>query len=150
MSSVWPLIGYLLEFLKTDIVAGGTAGRDPKLMDQIDQKSILFQHFPYTLYPDNKDFIGNIHPSFHKRILLFKVDTKTEKEQIFVQVILKIILQQLGAYSRSSCQVLTMARIRTVKTGLRSILRPDFRNLCQSFEKWMLLPHFCADMLHYC
>ena len=42
MSSVWPWIGYLLEFLEADIVTGGTAGRGPKLMDQIDQKSMLF------------------------------------------------------------------------------------------------------------
>jgi hypothetical protein len=48
MSSVWPWIGYLLEFLEADIVTGGTAGRGPKLMDQIDQKSMLFQHFPHT------------------------------------------------------------------------------------------------------
>jgi hypothetical protein len=45
MSSVWPWIEYLLEFLEADIVTGGTAGRRSKLMDQIDQKSLLFQHF---------------------------------------------------------------------------------------------------------
>ena len=38
----------LLELLQADIVTGGTAGRGPKLMDQIDQKSMLFQHFPHT------------------------------------------------------------------------------------------------------
>jgi hypothetical protein len=48
MSSVWPWIGYLLEFLEADIVTVGAAGRGPKLMDQIGQKSILFQHFPHT------------------------------------------------------------------------------------------------------
>ena len=48
MSFVCPWIGYLLEFLVAEIVAGGTAGRSPKLMDQIDQKPMLFQHFPHT------------------------------------------------------------------------------------------------------
>jgi hypothetical protein len=36
---------YLLEFLEADIVTGGRAGRGSKVMDQIDQKSMLFQHF---------------------------------------------------------------------------------------------------------
>jgi hypothetical protein len=31
-----------------DILTGGTPGRGRKLMDQIDQKSMLFQHFPHT------------------------------------------------------------------------------------------------------
>jgi len=48
MSSVWPRIGYLLEFLEADIMAAGAAGRGPKVMDQIGQKSMLIQHFPHT------------------------------------------------------------------------------------------------------
>jgi hypothetical protein len=49
MSYVWPWIVYLLEFLEADIVTGETAGRGPKLIDQMDHESMLFQHFSHIL-----------------------------------------------------------------------------------------------------